>query len=216
MKFLRITYSIFPILLSSFLFLLAACTSKPAEPQTLTVMTHDSFAVSKDVIKSFEEVNNAKVSFLQSGDAGAVLNQAILTKESPLADVLFGVDNTFLSRALDAGLFDAYDSSVLKDIPAGFQLDPLHRALPVDYGDACINFDKKYFAENKLPVWLRDDIRQRFIQQAVEKKESEVLLSLIDYQSYKKVKGGWKCGAHFFDSPYAIKEKFKKIVSASV
>jgi len=142
---LTIFYSLFSILLAS-------CAPKPDEPQTLTVMTHDSFAISADVIKSFEEANNVKVSFLQSGDAGAVLNQAILTKESPLADILFGVDNTFLSRALDADIFDAYNSPALSDIPAEFQLDPQNRVLPVDYGDVCINYDKQYFAENDLPV----------------------------------------------------------------
>ncbi len=132
--------------------LLAACASKPAAPQTLTVMTHDSFAIGKDVVKSFETANHVKVSFLQSGDAGAALNQAILTKDAPLADVLFGVDNTFLSRALDADIFDAYQSPALKDIPAEFKLDSSNRALPVDYGDVCLNYDKKYFADHHLPV----------------------------------------------------------------
>ena len=77
-------------------------------------MTHDSFAVSEEVVKSFEEANNAKVVFLQSGDAGAVLNKAVLTKDAPLADVLFGVDNTFLSRALEADIFEAYESPALE------------------------------------------------------------------------------------------------------
>ena len=84
------------------LLLLAACapeataTPQSTEPQTLTVMTHDSFSVSEGVVKAFEDANHAKVVFLQSGDAGAALNKAVLTKEAPLADVLFGVDNTFL------------------------------------------------------------------------------------------------------------------------
>lgn len=147
MKALRIMVYILLILL-----LPAACAPKPAAPRTLTVMTHDSFAIGENVIKSFEEANNVKISFLQSGDAGAVLNQAVLTKNAPLADVLFGVDNAFLSRALDADIFEAYNSPALSDIPAEFQLDPQHRALPVDYGDTCINYDKKYFAENNLPV----------------------------------------------------------------
>ncbi len=138
--------------LLSIAFLVTSCAPKSSAPQTLTVITHDSFAVSESVVKSFEDANNAKVSFLQSGDAGAVLNQSILTKDAPLADVLFGVDNTFLSRALDADIFDAYDSPALKDIPAQFQLDPSRRALPVDYGDVCVNYDKKYFAANQLPV----------------------------------------------------------------
>jgi thiamine transport system substrate-binding protein len=133
-------------------FLLSACAPKPAEPQTLTVITHDSFAIGKDTIAAFESENNVKVSFLQSGDAGAALNQSILTKDAPLADVLFGVDNTFLSRALDADIFEAYESPALADIPDDFKLDSSNRALPVDYGDVCINYDKNYFAEKNLPV----------------------------------------------------------------
>jgi thiamine transport system substrate-binding protein len=143
------------ILLFSLL-LLAACspgaTAIPltTEPQTITVMTHDSFTASEEVIKSFEEANNAKVVFLQSGDAGAVLNKAILTKDAPLADVLFGVDNTFLSRALEGDIFEAYASPALSEIPKQFKLDPSNRALPVDYGDVCINYDKAYFADKNL------------------------------------------------------------------
>ncbi len=141
-----------------FTLLLTSCSSTPtpaptpAGPQTITVLTHDSFAIGEDVITAFEAANNAKVVFLQSGDAGAVLNQAILTKDAPLADILFGVDNTFLSRALDADIFEAYQSPVLSDIADEYKLDPSNRALPVDYGDVCINYDKNYFAENNLAV----------------------------------------------------------------
>jgi len=135
-----------------FTLLLSACTPKPAEPQTVTVITHDSFAIGEETIKAFEAENNAKVVFLQGGDAGSLLNQAVLTKDAPLADVLFGVDNTFLSRALEADIFEAYESPALADIPADFKLDPSNRALPVDYGDVCINYDKKYFADNNLPA----------------------------------------------------------------
>lgn len=138
------------------LFLIVACTAQRTqqsnESQTLTIMTHDSFAVSEEVVRVFEEANKAKVVFLQSGDAGAVLNKAILTKDAPLADVLFGVDNTFLSRALEADIFEVYDSPALQEIPDDFKLDSSNRALPVDYGDVCINYDKTYFAENNLAV----------------------------------------------------------------
>ena len=137
-------------LLSSFLFLLASCT--PPSPPTLTIMTHDSFAVSEDVVKAFEDANNVKIIFLPSGDAGSMLNKAILTKDAPLADVMFGADNTFLSRALDEDIFESYASPELQNIPDEFKLDSSNRATPVDYGDVCINYDKKYFAENNLTV----------------------------------------------------------------
>lgn len=145
------------LLFSTFLFLFSACSSRSTatqstEPQTLTLMTHDSFAVSEEVIKSFEGANNAKVVFLQSGDAGAVLNKAVLTRNAPLADLLFGVDNTFLSRALEADIFEPYESPALAGVDDSFKLDSTHRATPIDYGDVCINYDKAYFAENNLPV----------------------------------------------------------------
>ena len=150
--------------------LISSCTGLPgdssdgdanspseAELIELTVMTHDSFAVSETVIAEFESANQAKVKFLKSGDTGAALNRAILASQ-PMADVFFGVDNTFLSRALESDLFEAYDSPVLEQIPAEFQLDPENRVLPVDYGDVCINYDKTYFEENNLslPQSLQD------------------------------------------------------------
>src|SRR5512138_3444614 len=145
------------LLLISFLVLLSACASpststQATTPQSLNVMTHDSFNVTDTVIQAFEQANNAKVSFLKSGDAGAALNKAVLTKDAPLADVFYGVDNTFLSRALSADIYEPYESPLLKQIPAEFKLDPSNRALPVDYGDVCINYDKAYFADKNLAV----------------------------------------------------------------
>ncbi len=141
------------VILSLMLVLLvAACAPKASGPQTLTVLTHDSFAVSDSVIQAFEQANNVKVTFLKSGDAGAALNKAILSKSAPLADVFYGVDNTFLSRALSSDIYEPYASPALKNIPQEFQLDPSDRALPVDYGDVCINYDKAYFSEHNLAV----------------------------------------------------------------
>jgi len=134
------------------IFLLSGCSPKPSGPQTLTVMTHDSFAVTDTVVQAFEQANNAKVTFIKSGDAGAMLNKAILSKDSPLADVLYGVDNTFLSRAVAADIYEPYDSPALKIIPVEYQLDATKRALPVDYSDVCIIYDKAYFATHNLPI----------------------------------------------------------------
>lgn len=133
-------------------------TSTPTGPVTLTVMTHDSFAVTDAVVKLFEQQNNVKLVFVKSGDAGTALNRAVLTKDAPTADVFYGVDNTFLSRAIDAGIFDAYASPRLDNIPAALKLDPTNQALPVDYGDVCINYDKAYFVNKKLapPQSLED------------------------------------------------------------
>jgi thiamine transport system substrate-binding protein len=124
----------------------------PAGMAVLTVMTHDSFSVTADLITQFDQQNHVQVNFIKAGDAGTMLNRAILTKNAPQADVMYGVDNTFLSRALDAGIYEPYVSPLLKDIPDAFKLDNQNMALPVDYGDVCINYDKAYFAEKKLTV----------------------------------------------------------------
>jgi thiamine transport system substrate-binding protein len=143
----RITF-----LLLTFTLLLGACAPKPTGPTTLTVMTHDSFSVSESVVAAFEQANNAQVVFLKSGDAGSALNKAILTKDAPLADVFFGVDNTFLSRALEADIFEPYKSPLEVNIPRAFILDPKYRATPVDHGDVCINYDAAWFFDAGLPV----------------------------------------------------------------
>ena len=130
----------------------AACARTPAGPPVLTVMTHDSFAVSDAVVEDFESQTGAQVQFLPSGDAGVALNRAILSRGNPLADVFYGVDSTFLSRALDEDIFESYDSPSLAGIPPAFQLDPTHHALPVDYGDVCLNYDRSFFDGHELAV----------------------------------------------------------------
>jgi len=114
-------------------------------------MTHDSFAISEAVLEAFEQANNATIQHLPSGDAGAALNQAILSKANPLADLFFGVDNTFLSRAIEADIFEPYASPLLAEIPDTLELDPAYRLLPVDFGDVCLNYDRAYFQEKGLP-----------------------------------------------------------------
>ena len=110
----------------------AATASAPAgsDGTTITLVTHDSFASSKRVMRQFTKQTGMSVEVLPSGDAGAAVNQAILTKDNPLGDVFFGVDNTFLSRALDDGIFAPYKSPALATGPAELQLDPRHRVTP--------------------------------------------------------------------------------------
>jgi thiamine transport system substrate-binding protein len=125
---------------------------KPFAGATLDVMSHDSFNISADVLAEFEAETGATVRLLESGDTGSALNRAILSKETPLADVFFGIDNTFLSRALSAEIFEPYDAPALAQIPDRFKLDPQNRLLPVDYGYIAINYDVSYLRENNLSV----------------------------------------------------------------
>jgi thiamine transport system substrate-binding protein len=147
----------------------ALATPTPRGPQTLTVMVHDSFSASEAVIKKFEGDNNAKLIFLKSGDAGATLNKAILGKSAPAADLLYGVDNTFLGRALKADLFEPYEAPALVSIPARFKLDASNRLLPVDYGYVSFNIDKAGLTAKgtALPQSLRDLTQPAYLHNVV-------------------------------------------------
>jgi thiamine transport system substrate-binding protein len=136
---------------------LAACGSSSSSgtggsDDTVTLVTHDSFAVSKLVLRDFTKQTGITVKVLKNGDAGAALNQAILTKDAPLGDAFFGVDNTFLSRALAAGIFVPYPAKGIDQVPAALRLDDKNRVTPIDTGDVCVNYDKQWFADKQLPV----------------------------------------------------------------
>jgi thiamine transport system substrate-binding protein len=92
-----------------------------------------------------------------------MVNQAILTRDAPLAHVLFGVDNTFLSRALDADIFEPYSSPGLADVPRELILDEEGRVTPIDYGDVCLNIDREAFdADTPAPVGLEDLVQPAY------------------------------------------------------
>ncbi|MFI2435007.1 thiamine ABC transporter substrate binding subunit [Streptomyces sp. NPDC018693] len=133
--------------------------------ETVTLVSHNSWAVSKEVLADFEKKSGFKVKVLTDGDAGQAANKAILTKDNPQGDVLFGVDNTLLSRALDNDLFQPYEAKGLDQVGEEYQLDAgKHRVTPVDFGDICVNYDKKYFADHKLapPAGFDDLIKPEY------------------------------------------------------
>lgn len=139
----------------------AACatggSSEPTEaPTELTLLTHDSFLVSDSVWEAFEAETGISVTVVQGGDAGSLVSQAILTKDDPTADVLFGVDNTFLSRALEAEVFTPYESpalvGVMDELVAG------DAVTPIDFGDVCLNYDVGYFSGDLAPPSGLDDL----------------------------------------------------------
>lgn len=120
---------------------------------TITLVTHDSFAVSDGILAAFTAASGIKVVVAKGKDAGVMVNEAVLTKGKPTGDVLWGVDNTLLSRAVNEKIFVPYTSPLLAKLdPAAVALVPGHEATPVDRGDVCINTDIAYFAAKNLPV----------------------------------------------------------------
>ncbi|MFP5415897.1 MAG: thiamine ABC transporter substrate binding subunit [Actinomycetes bacterium] len=141
---------------------LAACGSTGAPggasasgsaPATLTVVTHDSFALSQPLRDRFEASTGLDVTYVAPGDAGSLVNQLVLTKGSPLGDVVFGIDNTFAGRALAEGVVAPYRATGLPAADAdALAADGSGRLTPVDFGDVCVNADTAWFAAQGLPV----------------------------------------------------------------
>jgi thiamine transport system substrate-binding protein len=145
--------------------LLAAAGCGGDDPSTdVVLLTHDSFAVSDDVTQEFERDTGLKLKILKAGDAGEVVTKAALTAGNPQGDVLFGVDNTLLSRALDEDVFEPYEAASLEDVDPRLILDPDHRVTPVDQGEVCLNYDKTWFAERGIapPRTLEEVTLERY------------------------------------------------------
>lgn len=133
---------------------LAGCTTTVDDPPgatELVLVTHDSFALADGVLDAFTDETGIRVVVQPSGDAGELVNRLILTKDSPLGDVVFGIDNTLASKAVDAGVLEPYVSDA-RDVsayllPSGSGGEYL---TPVDTGDVCVNVDHVWFAEHGL------------------------------------------------------------------
>jgi thiamine transport system substrate-binding protein len=116
------------------------------------LLAHDSFAVSEAVLEQFTAATNIEVEIVLGGDAVAMVNQAVLTAGNPQADVLFGVDDNTLGRAVGAELFTPYRSPGVVTVPAALQAPVADLVTPIDYGDICINVDRGWFRDRGVPV----------------------------------------------------------------
>ncbi len=126
--------------------------SAPTESKTLTVITHDSFALDKDTIAKFASETGYDVKYVAPGDVGTVVNQLILTKDAPLGDVVYGIDNTFAGRAIDAGILSPYTSPDLPKDAGQYAADDSNSLTPIDYGDVCLNADTTWFEKKGIAV----------------------------------------------------------------
>lgn len=131
----------------------------------IVLLAYDSFVLSKGILEVFTATTGIPVKVITQGDTGELLNTAILTKDSPESGVLWGVDSTFLARAIDENLFVPYESTLAPD------LDPILRALapgnevtPVDRGDVCVNYDKAALQAKGIdaPKRLEDLVDPRY------------------------------------------------------
>jgi len=115
---------------------------------TVVLVTHDSFALPDDLVAAFEEETGYTLETRAPGDGGALVNQLILTKDAPLGDAVFGIDNTFATRAIDEGVLEPYTA---EGAVAEYAADDAGSLTAVDMGDVCINVDHEWFTQAGVP-----------------------------------------------------------------
>jgi thiamine transport system substrate-binding protein len=125
---------------------------------TVVLVTHDSFALPDDLIAEFEASTGLTLETSAPGDGGALVNQLILTKDAPLGDVVYGIDTSFATRAIDEGVLEPYLSPAAGDDVADYAVDDAGHLTAIDVGDVCINVDHEWFAGAGIPepVTLED------------------------------------------------------------
>ena len=133
---------------------LAAC-GDDGGAESITLVAYDSFPEQDTslnaALAAFTEETGVDVELVLAGDAGTMVSKAVLTAGNPEGDVMFGVDNTFLSRIVDEEVFEPYTADGLDTVPDELRaLVPDGEATPVDYGDVCINYDVAWFGERGL------------------------------------------------------------------
>ena len=126
-----------------------------AAPTELRVLVHNSFSLPKPLLAQFEQESGIKLGIIKAGDAGEMVNKLILTRAQPIADLVFGIDNALLAKAVAADVLAPYTGPALAQ-PAQVELG--HGAVAIDYGFVAINYDKAAFAKTglKLPTSLAD------------------------------------------------------------
>jgi len=130
--------------------LVAAACGGDDTPTDVVLVTHDSFAVSKAVKQAFERESGLTLRILQGCDANEVLNRSLLTAGDPQGDVVFGIDDSVLSRAVGGDLLEEYRSPELSTVEPDFA-NPDPHVTPIDHGEVCLNVDRRWFASRHVP-----------------------------------------------------------------
>ncbi len=141
-----------------------------AAGQSVTLVVYDAFLAPEGAFKKFYEDTGITVNILTTADTGTMVSQAVLTSGDPVGDVMFGVDNTFLCRALLNDVFLPYMPSTWNQLNDRLKLDPHARVVPVDYGDICINFWKDAVPEvpTSIEMLRNENFRNTFVTQNPE------------------------------------------------
>lgn len=117
---------------------------------TLTIVTYDIIALSDDMLEEFTNNTGYEINMIRTDDAGGILENLLLTKEAPQADLALGLDNTYLQTALDNCLLGPHSANVPDLDPLALTPYSGEMAVPFDQGYVCLNADIEALEENNV------------------------------------------------------------------
>ncbi len=124
--------------------ILSAAGGKEPADNRLVIYTYDSFPAGlEEHIRSTLEAEGVTSEMLRFEDSGGVMAQILLEKDNPQADVVIGLDNTYLARAIEEDLFQTYKPVGLALAHERLLVDPEYRLIPFDYGSITFNYDSE-------------------------------------------------------------------------
>lgn len=135
--------------------LIGACSGggggQAGGPAKVTLVAYSAF-VRPDALDEFTSRTGIAVDVVDGGDTGEMVAKAVLTSGRPEGDVMWGIDDPNVRRALDARVFadHALPADLLGALDpqlTGFQ----PQLTPVDVGDVCVNIDRGWFAGRNVP-----------------------------------------------------------------
>jgi thiamine transport system substrate-binding protein len=113
----------------------------------VVVWTYDSFnsewGPGPEVKKRFEAETGITLTWVNHGDAGAVLTRLLFEGRDAGADVILGLDQNLAGRALDSGLLEAYKPAGAEQIFPELIIDADFRLIPLDYSYFAMVYDSE-------------------------------------------------------------------------
>jgi thiamine transport system substrate-binding protein len=120
-------------------------SSAPAESDRLVVWTYDAFPEGLEELLAahMREEYGVTTVVERYSDTGGLYNEVILTAGEGAADLVIGLDNTYIGAALASDLFQPWEPSGAAAIRPELILDDTYRLVPFDWGNILLNYDSE-------------------------------------------------------------------------
>jgi thiamine transport system substrate-binding protein len=140
-----------------------------ARESELVIWTYDSFIAEwgpgPEIEKNFEEETGIPLRFVEFGDAGTLLSRLLFEKENADVDIILGIDQNMMDKAIETGLLESYVSANADKLIPEIIVDNEFRVTPFDYSYFAVIYDSEKIPNP--PKSLEDLTKAEFAQKLI-------------------------------------------------